>query len=383
MRADRDVFLVLMASAWFWFVGALFQLSIFIYAKEALAASEYQTGLLITALTLGIGGGSLLAGKLSHSRLELGIVPIASLGMAVCSLVIGLFGLSINWAYVLFTLLGVFAGLYIVPLNAYFQAKSPVDHRGEYLAAANVIFNIFILFSSIILWLVHGLFGLSTTVLYVLLGFISIYLTYLGFRKMPVLVLRCFNFILTHTFYRLDIDGADNIPDEGGVLLVSNHVSYVDALLLTTASHRPLRFIMLESIYELPLINFICREMDVIPIDPKAGGEAIAEVLQEAQDAIEAGEVVCIFAEGQITRDGKLNEFKTGFETIMDDVASPIVPVYLGDVWGSIFSYEGGDVFWKIPSKIPYPVSIDFGEPMDPESSAEEVREAVVALSKV
>ena len=360
----------------------MFQLSIFIYAKEYLLASEYQTGLFITVLTLGIGAGSLLAGKLSHSRLELGIVPIASLGMAVCSLIIGLLPLSINWAYVVFTVLGVFAGLYIVPLNAYFQAKSPVEHRGEYLAAENIVANVFILLSSLALWLVHGLFALPITFLYIVLGLVSIYMTYVGFRKMPVLVLRCFNFILTHTFYRLDIEGIDHIPEQGGVLLVSNHVSYVDALLLTAASPRPIRFIMLESLYKLPLINFVCKEMDVIPIAPKAGGEAVSRVLQQAQDAIKAGEVVCIFAEGQITRDGELNEFKTGLETIMEDVDSPIVPVYLGDVWGSIFSFEGGDVFWKIPSKIPYPVSIDFGESVDPDSSAEEVREAVIALSR-
>src|SRR6266850_1872588 len=198
----------------------------------------------------------------------------------------------------------------------------------------------------------------------------------------PVLrsLLNVILWILTRTFYRLRILGDEHVPAQGGALLVCNHLSQVDALLLLASLHRPVRFMLLKSHYELPWIKPFARMLGVIPISSEQRPRDMLKSLQAASDAIKNGEVVCIFAEGQITRIGQMMPFRRGFERIMKDVEAPIIPVALDGVWGSIFSFQKGRFLWKLPRQIPYPVTVNFGKPMPHTATPFEVRQAVQEL---
>jgi acyl-[acyl-carrier-protein]-phospholipid O-acyltransferase/long-chain-fatty-acid--[acyl-carrier-protein] ligase len=199
-------------------------------------------------------------------------------------------------------------------------------------------------------------------------------------KLMPDSLIRLILWLVTKTIYRIRIEGRDNIPEKGGALLVCNHVSFVDAPLLMAATDRKIHFIMDKSYYELWWIKPFGGILGLIPIAPNLGLRELIKSLQTAGDKIRAGEVVCIFAEGQITRTGELNEFHRGSERIMKNVDAPIVPIALVGVWGSIFSFERGKFFWKWPRHIFYPVTIRFGKSLPPDSTPEQIQEAVGGL---
>ena len=192
--------------------------------------------------------------------------------------------------------------------------------------------------------------------------------------------MRLLLWMVTQTVYRIRVNGRDNIPEKGGALFVSNHLSFVDALLLIASTDRFIRFLMEKEIYEKPLINPFARMLRVIPISGRSGLRALITALREAARSVEEGDVVCIFAEGQITRTGQLLPFRKGFERIMKNINAPIVPVNLDRVWGSIFSFNRGRFFWKLPSHPFQPVSVSFGSAMPARATAEEVRQAVQEL---
>jgi len=193
-------------------------------------------------------------------------------------------------------------------------------------------------------------------------------------------VLRSLLWTLTHTFYRVRVTGASNIPQKGGALLVCNHLSLVDALLLAASTRRNIRFIMYKGIYEQRWIRPIARLMQAIPISSELRPREMLQSLRTASQAIQNGELVCIFAEGQITRIGHMLPFRRGFERIMKDVDAPIIPAALDGVWGSIFSFEKGRFFWKLPRRIPYPVAVSFGTPLPHTTSPVQTRQAVQEL---
>jgi acyl-[acyl-carrier-protein]-phospholipid O-acyltransferase / long-chain-fatty-acid--[acyl-carrier-protein] ligase len=193
-------------------------------------------------------------------------------------------------------------------------------------------------------------------------------------------MIRFIVWILTHTIYRLRVIGRENFPQSGGALLVSNHMSLVDALLLLGASRRPVRFLMFKDIYDLPYIKPFAKMIRAIPISSQLRPRDMIHSLREASDSIRQGEIVCIFAEGQITRIGQMLPFRRGMERIMKGTDAPIIPVHLDGVWGSIFSYERGRFLWKLPHRIPYPVTVSFGKPLPSTASSFEVRAAVQEL---
>ena len=192
---------------------------------------------------------------------------------------------------------------------------------------------------------------------------------------LPDSLLRFVLWVLTHTVYRIRVQGRDNIPAKGGALFVCNHLSLVDAVLLLASTDRHVRFIMYKGIYELPWVKPFARILRVIPISSELRPREMLQALRTASEAIQNGEVVCIFAEGQITRIGHMLPFRRGFERIMKDVEAPIIPVALDGVWGSIFSFERGRFLWKMPRRLPYPVTVSFGEPLPPTATPFEVRQ--------
>ena len=382
IRRDRVLALAIVGNTYFFFLAALIQqYTIYAYGKDLLQLSEGQiTAYLMSGIAVGIGVGSFAAGYLSGNKIEYGLIPLGSLGMTVFGALLAQAGRSLAEVIVGLVLYGFFAGFFIVPIAALIQHRPDAKEKGAVIAASNLLSFIGIFFAAGVFYLLGGVLHLNprqvflSTTLLTLAG--TIYVLWL----LPSAFLRFILWIATHTLYRVRVHGRDNIPAKGGALFVCNHVSFVDALLLIAATDRHVRFMMLKSYYELPYIKPFARALGVIPISSEQRPRDLLESLQTASDAIKEGHVVCIFAEGQITRIGQLLPFRRGLERIMKEVDAPIVPVALDGVWGSLFSFEKRRFIWKMPHRIPHPVTVSFGTPMASRATAFEVRQAVQEL---
>ncbi|MCB0328229.1 MAG: MFS transporter [Bdellovibrionales bacterium] len=378
---DNPLWLCVLGIAFFWSVGALFQINILLFAKSVLVLSDIQTSLLLASLGFGIGLGSIFAGKASEGKVELGLIPIGAAGIVLFTSILGIFGHHALVSYISVFFLGISSGFFIVPLNAYLQEFSPADRRGAYIAASNFFSNCGMLAVSFLFWFLTDVLSLTAQALFLTVGLSAIGVVMYLIHLLPETLTRCINWIALHVIYRIKKVGIENVPREGGALIVCNHVTYVDAMLLLAALPRPVRFIMYRPIYNSFPVVLIAKVMKAIPISSKDGREALQKTLQDCGDLVESGELVGIFAEGGLSRTGEIQEFKTGLETIMKGRSAPIIPTHLGGLWGSIFSHFGGKVFWKLPKFIPYPTTITFGKPLPPDSSAKDVEIAVRELS--
>ena len=380
MRSDRPLWLAVIGNTYFWFLGTLFLQTVLVYGDRILRLTPARIALLDAALALGIGIGSLLAGYLSGNKIEYGLMPLGAFGMTIMAALVGAVPHSFVSAAITLSALGIFGGFFAVPVNALIQHRPAADKKGGVIAAANLLsFIAGAAASGVYFLLTHfghldprGVFLAGS--LLTLAG--TVYVLYL----LPDWFLRLLLFFLTHTLYRIKVIGRDNIPEKGGALFVSNHMSFVDVLLLLASTDRPIRFLMFQGIYDNPFVKPFARMMKAIPISSELRPRDMIRSLRSASDAIRDGEIVCIFAEGQITRTGQLLPFRRGMERIIQGVDAPIVPVNLHGVWGSIFSFERNRFLWKVPRRIPYPVTVSFGRGLPPTSAPVEVRQAVQEL---
>lgn len=368
------------AAAFFWFIGALFQMNLLIYGTRLMGLSEAACGRFQVVLALGIGAGSFIAGRLSRGRVELGLVPLGGLGLV-------LFGGDLGFAYhstnrVLFDLLlaGLSAGFYAVPLQAFIQQRSPAAERGRVVATGNFLCFTAILIASAALWALDAKFRLNPAQVFLVAAAMSAVIAFELLRRLPDFFLRLMMLPLTNCLYSIRSVGQDNVPLEGPVLLVANHVSFVDAILIAMANQRLVRFLMLRAFYELPVAGAFFRAMGCIPVSSGDGPKALVASFKRAREYMMSGQAVCIFAEGEISRHGQMQRFKRGFESMVHGVEVPIVPVHLDQVWGSIFSFSEGKILFKWPRAIPYKVTVSFGKPLPASASAFEVRQAILAL---
>ncbi|MCP5002496.1 MAG: MFS transporter, partial [Planctomycetes bacterium] len=380
IKQSRPLFLCIAGYAYFWFLCALYQMNVFLYAKNMMNISDTLTGLLLASTGIGVATGSVLAGRWSEEKVEFGLVPIGAIGLGVFSLVLGISFRSYWVTIVDLFFMGVSCGLFIIPLTAYIQQKSPKDGKGRILATNNFIAFCSILLSSAMLWFFANVLKFNPALIFIVFGFLSFIVIAYICKLLPEFLLRFVSYIITHTFYKIKIIGRENIPKEGGALLVCNHVSYNDGSLVLACTQRFIRFMMLREIANNKLLKPFMGIMKVIPVSATDSPKKIIESFSRVRNALLAGEIVCIFAEGAISRTGNIMEFKRGFERIMKKVDVPIIPVNLDRVWGSIFSFEGGKFFRKVPSRLPYPVTISFGKPMPSGSTAHQVKTAVSEL---
>ena len=380
IRADRVLGWAVLGNSYLFFLAALLQLTIIVYGHDTLHLDEWHVSMLQAAVGMGIGIGSVAAGYLSGGKIEYGLIPLGALGMTVFSaLLYSPHPTSLSASAHLF-LLGFFGGFFAVPLGALIQHRPRPEQKGGVIAAANLLsfVGIFVasgayyFFATTLRQSPGGIFfdGAALTLL------MSAYALYL----LPDSMLRFVLWLATHTIYRIRVEGRDNIPETGGALFVVNHMSLVDGLLLIASTDRPIRFLIYKGIYDLPYLKPFMKMLRAIPISSELRPRDMLKSLRAATEAIQSGEVVCIFAEGQITRIGQLLPFRRGFERIMKGLHAPIIPVNLDNVWGSIFSYERGRFVWKMPRSIPYPVTVSFGAPMPSTSTPFEVRQAVQQL---
>ncbi len=381
IRADRALRLAILGAASFWTLASLVGQDILIYTKSALHLSDSTSGLPLAVLAAGIGIGAVIAGKLSASKVEYGLIPLGATGLAATLLALGLVSPALRGTMIGMSLLGVSCGFIIVPINALIQWRAPGEFRGAVIALSNTFVYTGILLGSLGSGALAQI-GLSASQILVAAGLVTILLTGWALWLVPNAFLRLLLVLLTHTFYRLRVVGRAHVPLEGGALLVPNHVSFVDALLLIASVDRPIRFLVHAAYYHHPVFKPIARLSGALPIASTGAPREILRSIREAGNLLDQGEIVCIFPEGQITRTGTLLPFRSGFERIVKGRSVPIIPVHLDRVWGSIFSFVQGRFFTKWPERIPYPVTVSFGAPLPPDTTAAGVRQAVLELAE-
>jgi acyl-[acyl-carrier-protein]-phospholipid O-acyltransferase/long-chain-fatty-acid--[acyl-carrier-protein] ligase len=380
MRRDRALFLVVVGNTYFWFLGSLLFSTVIIYGPDVLHIGQTKTGYLNAALAVGIGIGSMIAGLVSGNKIEYGLIPLGAIGMTVSGFALGGIHFGLIGSGVLLGVLGFWAGFYAVPVNALIQHRPAEQDKGGIIAAANLLSFVGIALSSGVYYIFTAFIHLNPRGVIVAASFITATGTVYVLMLLPEWFGRLLLFFLTHTIYRVKVLGRDNFPDKTGALLVCNHMSFVDALLLIASTDRPIRFLMYKGIYDNKFIKPFAKAMKAIPISSEQRPRDMIRSLRTASDALRQDDIVCIFAEGQITRTGQLLPFRRGLERIMKGVDVPIIPVNLDGVWGSIFSFERGRFLWKMPRRIPYPVTVSFGQAMPPTSTAIAVRRAVQEL---
>jgi acyl-[acyl-carrier-protein]-phospholipid O-acyltransferase/long-chain-fatty-acid--[acyl-carrier-protein] ligase len=288
--------------------------------------------------------------------------------------------LSVNAVLVRLALLGFAGGFFVVPIAALLQHRPEKTNKGEMLAVANLLSFVGVFLASGAYYLLADVFNLSPRAIYFFSGALTFLAAIYALFLLPEALIRFLLWLFTKTIYRIRVEGRDHIPEKGGALFVCNHVSFVDAPLLMAATDRKIHFIIEKSYYERRWIKPFGGMLGLIPIASNLGPRELIESLREAREKICDGEVVCIFAEGQITRTGEMNEFHRGFERIMKNTDAPIVPIALAGVWGSIFSFERGKFFWKWPRHIFYPVTVRFGKNLPPTATPDEVQTTVEKL---
>lgn len=380
MRRDRALLLAVLGNTYFWFLGSLLISTILVYGSDILRIGPQRTAYLNTALSIGIGIGSVAAGYLSAGKIEYGLIPLGSIGMTIIGATLGVSHGSFLAIAGLLSTLGFFAGFFAVPVNALIQHRPDPGEKGGIIAAANLLSFAGIALSAGAYYLLTRVGGLDPRGVFLAAAAITAVGTTYVLILLPEWFLRLVLWFVTNTIYRIAVIGKDKFPEKGGALLVCNHMSFVDALLLIAATDRPIRFLIFQGIYDLPLVRPWAKMGKAIPISSEQRPRDMIRSLRAASDAIRDGEIVCIFAEGQITRTGQLLPFRRGFERVMKGVDAPIIPVNLDGVWGSIFSFDRGRFLWKMPRKIPYPVTVSFGGALPSTATASEVRQAVQEL---
>jgi len=347
-----------------WFFGAVFLAEFPSFAKDVLHGDERVASLLLVVFSVGIGIGSLLCEVMSRRHVEIGLVPLGAIGMSVFA--IDLYfasralppsaGYSLSafiaqpphWRVMAdLALLSLFAGLYSVPMYALIQMRSAPSHRARIIAANNILNALFMIASSVIVGVLLSI-HLTIPQVFLVIGILNAIVAFYIFMLVPEYLLRFIAFVTARLIYRFKVRGDEHIPTEGAAILVCNHVSFIDPVLLMAASPRPIRFIMDHEIFRIPLLGWFFRLAKAIPIAPqKVDAQTYEQAFARAKQVLDDGDLLCIFPEGAISRDGELAEFKGGVMRLLASNPVPVVPIALRNVWGSFFSRVEGRAMAK------------------------------------
>jgi len=396
MRGNRTVFLSVLGISWFWFFGAIFITQFPNLSKNILVGDEHVVTLLLVVFSIGIGAGSLLCERLSGHKIEIGLVPFGSIGLTLFGVDL-YFALAIHiqdapvslgqfvreaghWRILVdLLLIGMFGGFYIVPLYALVQSRSEVGHRSRIIAGNNILNALFIVAAAVF---AIALFKAGFTIpqMFLVTALLNALVAIYIYTLVPEFLMRFIVWLLIHSVYRLEKSGLENIPEEGSAVLVCNHVSFVDALIIAAACRRPVRFVMDHSIFRVPVLNFVFRTSRAIPIAPaRDNPELLEKAYDEIARALEAGDIVCLFPEGRITDNGEMYPFRSGVKRIIDRTPVPVVPLALRGLWGSFFSRKDGPAMSK-PSRLrPFSrIALAVDNPVSPERVTPEGLQAQV-----
>lgn len=397
-RERKAVYLSILGVSWFWLLGAVVLAQIPALVRS-LAGGPRVVTLIMVVFTVAIAAGSLLCERLSGRRVEIGLVPLGAVGVSIFALdtffaiaaveageaqhTVSAF-LSLDGVpRLLFDLamIGICAGLYVVPLQANIQTRTPNDRRARVIATNNVLNALFMVAGAgfAIGWFLFGggLAGLIAALAIVNAG-VAVFI----FHQVPEFSMRFLIWLISHTMYRVRHVGLEAIPDRGAAVLVCNHVSYVDACLLAGAVRRPVRFVMHGSIYRIPVLHFIFRTGRTIPIVAQKDSPQVHDAAFRAiREGLVAGDLLCIFPEGKLTSDGEVDRFRQGIERIVKETPVPVIPMALRGLWGSFFSREGAGAFKGGWGRFWSRVDVVAGAPVAPAAvEADDLRERVLAL---
>lgn len=385
-RRIRSVFLAVLGISWFWFFGA-FLLQLFpVYVKSTLHADDHLITILLACFCVGTAVGSLLVERLSGKNLEMALVPIGSFGMSLFAADLALMSLPeqsevisvtafLATGYgkrIVFDLLALsaFGGFFTVPLYTMMQQRVPKHEQSRVVGGNNIYNALFMVVASLSLGI---LFALKVKVqhIFLILAAINALVAIYIFKLLPEFTLRFLAWILSRIMYRREVVGHDNIPRSGGVIVVCNHVSFIDWLVVGGSIRRPTRFVMDHRIFSIPIFSYLFRLGKTIPIAPEKEDKAIKELaFARIHEELSRGEVVCIFPEGQITHDGNMNRFMLGIERALKETPVPVVPMALHGLWGSLFSRKGGPALKKAPRRFRARLTLLIGAPIPPEKAS-------------
>jgi 1-acyl-sn-glycerol-3-phosphate acyltransferase len=387
-HGNQVVFRSLLGISWMWFFGAVFLSQFPSFAKETLHGNEQVASLLLVVFSIGIAIGSLLCETLSRRHVEIGLVPLGAIGMSVFSIdlyfasrglppsaaqSIGQFvAVSAHWRVMAdLALLSLFAGLYSVPMYALIQLRSQPTHRARIIAANNILNALFMIASSVIAGALLGA-GFSISQIFLFTGLANAVVAFYIFMLVPEYFLRFVAWVASRLVYRFKVQGDENIPVQGAAILTCNHVSFVDAVLLMAASPRPIYFVMDYRIFKFPVLGWMFKLAKAIPIAPKSEDPVAYEAaFAAAQKVLKDGDLLAIFPEGGITKDGTLQEFKGGIMKILESAKAagmepPVIPMALTNLWGSYFSRieKGGAMVRPFRRGLFNRVGLNVGAPM-------------------
>jgi len=385
LSSRRPLLRAAVGCAVFWCLGAVAQMNVDLFVITELGIGQTHVGVLLGILAIGVGGGSVLAGVWSGGRVELGIVPLGAAGIALSGVLLAVvpaadeaLSAAYFWSCLWLLMLGASAGLYNIPILAFLQRHSPVESRGSILAASNFLTFLGMLTASGLFYLWRSVMELSARHIFLLLGAATVPVLLYVVWLLPGATARVCVWLVSHLFYRVRIEGRDNVPEAGGALVVANHVSFIDGVLLILFFPHPIRMVARADSAHRWLFRWLAKDLGTIFIEP--GKRSVVESVRNVREALRAGDFVCIFPEGRITRSGEMGEFRSGFLSMLKETGAPVVPIFLAGLWGSIFSYEGGKVFWKRPRRWPYPVSVRIGPQISQPTDTDQVRQAIKDL---
>jgi len=381
IRKDRFLMLAVLASAWFTMLGAYLQLNMIPYGMQILGLSETGSGYLFFVVAIGVAAGAFLAGRVSGRNIEFGIVPLGSLVLTLAAVLLKVLPPALALVIPAVFAAGLGAGLFVVPVDSFIQERAPLAKRGEILAASSFISWVGVLMASALVMLTVRL-GWSPASGFLLMGLLTFSLAVASFLVLPDFLLRFVLLVLTRCAFRVRVVGAERVPTDGAAVLVCNHVSYMDALLMISTQQRRLRFMVPASIFKRwHWARPFFRLMNCIPVDAGGPPRQIKEALDKARAALAEGYLVCVFAEDTMTRTGNIRAFHRGFEMLVKDSDWPVYPAYIGGAWGVFSSYFQGRLHLRWGELRRYPVTILFGEALPSPVTAREVRQAVMELS--
>jgi 1-acyl-sn-glycerol-3-phosphate acyltransferase len=387
-RKTHSVYLAVLGISWFWLLGVTLLSFLPSYVHDTLRAEPQLVTVLLALFCVGTAVGSVLAERISGKQLELGLVPVGAVGMTLCLLDLAFVHVQPGQGELLlttsewlaragalrlctdFALLALFGGLFTVPLYTLIQQRAEPGERARVIAGNNVLNSLFMVVGSLLL-------ALSTrahvppTGIFLGLALLSLASSVFVYRLLPEFLLRFCASLLGRTMYRLRVRGAENIPDEGAMVLVCNHVAFNDWLVLAGSVRRPIRFVMDHRMAALPGLASLLRQGKIIPIAPEHEDKAVMEqAFERIRAELHAGEIVCIYPEGKITKTGELNTFKTGVERILKETRVRVVPMAIHGLWGSVFSRKNGPAMAKLPRRFRARLTLQIGTPVSPEEAS-------------
>ncbi|MCL1077161.1 MFS transporter [Parashewanella spongiae] len=402
-RQTPTIWMAILAISWFWCLGATYLTQFPNFARVNLYADASVVSLLLTLFSVGIAIGSLICERISFGHVELGVLPFGVMGLTV-------FGIDMLWAIptapeqtdfiygfsafiensqhyrLMFDLamIGVSGGLFIVPLYAFIQTRASKESCAQAIAANNIMNALFMVGSAALSIVLLTVFQVSIPQLFLILAIANFLVGIYVYIQVPEFAQRFVSYLLSHVLYRIKVSGRENIPQQGAAIVVCNHVTYVDALVLMGASTRPIRFVMDKSISEIPLLKYLFRHAGVIPIcSPKQSKETYLQAFESIHQALNNDELVCIFPEGRLSPDGEIGEFRPGINKILERDPVPVVPMALQGLWGSYFSHKDGHALTTRPKRVWSKIGVNIGSMVDGEAAERnQLREKVLKLFK-